>query len=255
MTLSDIVKGFVVDEFKYNPVLENGCDLATEEFFQEQKAELKVVHFGKTDVLKCEKHKKRFRFKKSERRIYSVGDLFTVYTDDSAIVEEDSLRQEYSVLFHGTDIKSAVDISSGGIDVSMGSQKRDFSDGSGFYLTDDFEHAENWAFSMTQKPVVLIFKIPNSCLENVNILSLSGEERQWKEIVDANRSGILDREMRKTLKDYDGIEGPVSGCYETDSLVDSRQALPNTYQLCITNEDFADKISEYLSTIVVYNRI
>ena len=218
----DIVKRFVVDEFKYNPVLANGCDVATEEFqVQGQKTEVNFVHVGTRDAM-----------------------IYGICADDV-------------VLFHGTDIKSVFDISSGGIDVCTGSQKRDFSDGSGFYLTDNFENAKNWAFSITQKPAVLIFIIPKYVLEKANILNLSGESSvmQWKEIVDANRSGILDREMRKTLKEYDGIEGPCTGLCETDSLVDSRQPLPNTYQLCINNEDFADEISEYLRTIVVYDCI
>ncbi|XP_020915666.1 uncharacterized protein LOC110253134 [Exaiptasia diaphana] len=224
----DIVKRYVVDEFKYNPVLANGCDLAKEEVrVQEQKPELKIVHVDTTDAVM------------DKRETYSV---------------DDDICDDDVVLFHGTDIKSAFDISFGGIDVCTGSQKRDFSDGSGFYLTDKFENAKNWALSITQKPAILIFTIPKHFLKKANILNLSSE-MQWKEIVDANRSGILDRDMRKTLKEYDGIEGPCTGLSETDNLVDSRQPLPNTYQLCITNEDFADKISGYLSKIVVYDRI
>ncbi|PFX29300.1 hypothetical protein AWC38_SpisGene5943 [Stylophora pistillata] len=73
---------------------------------------------------------------------------------------KDILSKEHDkiVLFHGTDHESARDILFQGIDLGQGRQKRDFSCGSGFYLTDNSEEALNWARSTTAKPAMLAFQ-------------------------------------------------------------------------------------------------
>ena len=50
-----------------------------------------------------------------------------------------SKDDQNDVLFHGTDHQSACDILFRGIDLCQGRQKRDFSCGSEFYLTDNSE--------------------------------------------------------------------------------------------------------------------
>ena len=66
------------------------------------------------------------------------------------------------VLFHGTDHQSACDILFRGIDLCQGRQKRDFSYGSGFYLTDNSEEALNWAKNTTAKPAFVSFSVEST---------------------------------------------------------------------------------------------
>lgn len=221
------VKRFVIDEFKYN-----------------EKCKTKGNPLRGT----LPENIKQFDCKTAfeERTFGILGDEIesVIRTINNEISED----YQNKVLFHGTDEDSACDISLGGIAVSAGFQKRDFSDGRGFYLTTNFGKAKDWAFSITRKPAVLIFSIPKSLLENAKKLSLleESEHTEWKKIVDANRSGNLDWQMRKRLKEYQCIEGPVSSV--SDGI---RKAIPYSYQLCIIDEKFADVISKYLKKTVV----
>ncbi|XP_067023728.1 uncharacterized protein [Acropora muricata] len=64
-----------------------------------------------------------------------------------------------TVLYHGTDHQSAVNILFQGINLSAGRQNRDFSSRSGFYLTKNMDEAINWALSTTAKPAILVSKV------------------------------------------------------------------------------------------------
>ena len=70
-----------------------------------------------------------------------------------------SKESQKVVLFHGTDHQSACDILFRGIDLCQGRKKRDFSCGSGFYLTDNTEEALNWAKNTTAKPALLVLQL------------------------------------------------------------------------------------------------
>ena len=94
------------------------------------------------------------------------------------------------VLFHGTDYQSACDILFRGIDLCQGRQKRDFSYGSGFYLTDNSEEALNWAKNTTAKPALLVFQLNRQeHLTDSEKLNLFNDEQRWSEIVTSFRSG------------------------------------------------------------------
>ncbi|XP_020907067.1 uncharacterized protein LOC110245151 [Exaiptasia diaphana] len=242
----DTVKRFVVDELRYSPDFSNKEDCQKVRQKQKEPKETFAVDSAITlegNILEKIVHSKQVKVK----------------------IEELSQDNQTEVWFHGTDSQSAFDISWRGIIVSSGSPKRDFSDGKGFYLTNNFEDAKKWAFSITRKPAVLIFKIPKSCLETakkLNLFKKSQKNPTWQEIVNANRSGILSWKMRTTLEEYDYIEGPVSVATESNSVqdVDSgaptmtlRKARPQSHQICIINEDFADAIDEYISNVVLYN--
>lgn len=247
----DAAKCFVGDEFRYNSNLPNEFQLQ-EDCKVEQEVQKRTfpVHTLSVDCA-----------------ITIKGTILedSVLTKPvMAIIEE--LRKaddQAEVWFHGTDDQSALDISRGGITLSTGSRRRDFSDGKGFYLTNNVEDAKNWAFSITQRPAVLIFKIPKSYLEAAKKLNLFEESETipaWEEIVSANRSGVLSWKMRMTLEQYECIEGPVSVVPETDKAKDgdsgatiSREPQPDTHQICIVDEDFADVISNCLSKVVLYN--
>ena len=69
----------------------------------------------------------------TESRAYSI-----LRTELGNLLSKDD---QNVVLFHGTDHQGACDILFRGIDLCQGRQKRDFSCGSGFYLTDSCEEA------------------------------------------------------------------------------------------------------------------
>ena len=104
------------------------------------------------------------------------------------------------VLYHGTDHQSATDILDRGIDLSAGRQKRDFSCGSGFYLTKRLDDALDWAKSTTAKPAILVFLVDREYLNDARILNLFEDERRWREIVSSYRSGKGTARTRKSFE-------------------------------------------------------
>jgi hypothetical protein len=147
--------------------------------------------------------------------------------------------------FHGTDLNSAADILLHGIKVIRGKPKRDFSDGTGFYLIDNYEHSKTWAFGQTDKPAVLELKVPKTCLTKACGLDLTTEQ-EWREIVTENRSGRPSKKLRKRLERYDFIKGPISAprrrSSDERSAEISREPKRNSCQICVVNEDFAQEV-------------
>ncbi|KAJ7331262.1 hypothetical protein OS493_020047 [Desmophyllum pertusum] len=155
------------------------------------------------------------------------------------------------VLFHGTDHQSASDILFRGIDLCAGRQKRDFSCGSGFYLTNNFDDALNWANSTTAKPAVLIFQVNRrEYLDDAPKLNLYENEERWREIVSSFRSGKKTAKTRKSLGAYDVIEGPAATVTRSESGELVIEPKPSSYQMCLTSEDFADKFKQTLHSIM-----
>jgi hypothetical protein len=204
----DTVKRYVRDEFKYNTSL-------PEEIQEEAGYEASFFSNG-TEVLD-----------------------FSEYSND---------QQNVQVIrfFHGTDLYSAAEIILHGINVNLGMPKRDFSDGTGFYLTVSYEHSKTWAFGQTNKPAVLEFKVPKACLTKARSLDLTTEEQEWREIVTENRSGRPSKKLRKRLEKYDFIKGPISvpcrRSSDEQSAEISREPKRNSCQICIVNEDFAQEV-------------
>ena len=146
------------------------------------------------------------------------------------------------VLFHGTDHQSACDILFRGIDLCQGRQKRDFSYGSGFYLTENSEEALNWAKNTTAKPALIVFQLNRQeHLTDSEKLNLFNDEQRWYEIVPSFRSGVNTARTRKSLASYDLIEGPVSTMKankSTRKFVFSPK--PLSYQMCLISDSCAD---------------
>lgn len=126
-----------------------------------------------------------------------------------AILDE-FLPREDQLLYHGTDHFSAAGILLRGIDLSAGRQKRDFSCGSGFYLTNSLDSALNWAKSTTAKPAILVFKVDGAILNDARPLNLINNEGRWSEIVSSFQSGRRTAKTRRSLNSFDFIEGPVA---------------------------------------------
>ena len=159
------------------------------------------------------------------------------------------------VLFHGTDHQSACDILFGGIDLCQGRQKRDFSCGSGFYLTDNCEEALNWAKNTTTKPALLVFQVNRQeHSTDSEKLNLFNDEQRWCEIVASFRSGEKTARTRKSLAAYDLIEGPVSTMKTNEStggLVFSPK--PLSYQMCLISDSCADIFRRTLHSILFFD--
>ena len=165
------------------------------------------------------------------------------------LVSED---EQNVVLFHGTDHQSASDILFRGIDLCAGRQKRDFSCGSGFYLTDNFDEALNWANSTTAKPAILIFRVNRrEHLDDARKLNLYENGDKWREIVSSFRSGKRTAKTRKSLSEYDLIEGPAATVTRNESGELVIEQKPSSYQMCLISDDFADKLRETLHSIVL----
>ena len=157
------------------------------------------------------------------------------------------------VLFHGTDHLSACDILFRGIDLCQGRQKRDFSCGSGFYLTDNRDEALKWAKNTTAKPALLVFQINRrKYLDDADKLNLFENEQRWREIVASFRSGKRSAKTRKSLGAYDLIEGPVGTMRRNESTDDEVVFDPKhfSYQMCLVSDDFADIFRETLHSII-----
>ena len=167
----------------------------------------------------------------------------------SDLVPEDD---QNVVLFHGTDHLSACDILIRGIDLCQGRQKRDFSCGSGFYLTDNSEEALKWAKNTTAKPALLVFQINRrEHLDHAEKLNLFQNEQRWRGIVSSFRSGKRTAKTRKSLAAYDLIEGPVGSMRRnesTDEIV--FEPKPSSYQMCLISDDFVDTFRETLHSIM-----
>ena len=156
------------------------------------------------------------------------------------------------ILFHGTDHQSACDILFRGIDLCQGRQKRDFSCGSGFYLTDNSEEALNWAKNTTAKPALLVFKVNRQeYLDHAEKLNLFENEQRWIEMVTSFRSGKKTAKTRKSSRAYDLIEGPVAqkrrNEVSDEAVYDPK---PSSYQMCLNSDDFADTFRKNLHSII-----
>lgn len=154
------------------------------------------------------------------------------------------------VLYHGTDHQSAADILDRGIDLSAGRQKRDFSCGSGFYLTKNLEDALDWAKSTTAKPAILVFVVDREYLDDARIMDLFEDERRWREIVSSYRSGKGTARTRKSLKSYDMIEGPMATVRRTEKSNELvLESKPSSYQMCLISDDFAEDFQQWLHSV------
>lgn len=232
---------FIKDEFKYNSLLSPETSkfpfqsdmtntwfhLPKEEY--ESDEDIRKVRIINLETKKSELHKK----------------AMTMLRD--FVAQED----KNEILFHGTDHKSAKQILMQGIYLYAGREKRDFSCGEGFYLTNKMEHALNWAKSTTARPAILIFQVKREDLDNARRLNLNKNIEKWKEIVSCFRTGKRTAKVRKSLTSYDFIEGPMSVLTKhetTDEVVFEPKC--SSYQMCLISEKFAERFERNLHSIV-----
>ncbi|KAJ7318867.1 hypothetical protein OS493_037278 [Desmophyllum pertusum] len=171
---------FIKDEFKYNLLL-SPLPLSTDE--KEIDENLSHVNIINLEI-------------KREFQTSSIVDITRSTFNDLVSEDEGNI-----VLFHGTDHQSACDILSRRIDLRRGRRKRDFSCGSGFYLTSSLDDALNWANSTTAKPAVLIFQVNRREYldDDDRKLNLCEKEERWREIVSLFRSDKLTAKTQRSF--------------------------------------------------------
>ncbi|XP_067024852.1 uncharacterized protein [Acropora muricata] len=241
---SEWARIFIQDEFNYNPLLSSRVDKfpfqsdLTNSWFQlpntnyeESESSLDPCHINIVNFVTTESN--------ALKDIRSKLDGFL------------SQREWATALYHGTDHHSAVDILFRGIDLRAGRQNRDFSCGSGFYLTENLDEAVHWATSTTAKPAILVFQVNHEeNLNNAKRLDLNNEVEKWYEIVTSFRSGRRTAKTWKSVSAYDLIEGPQATMRYDEA---SRELLwkpkPSSYQMCLISDDFAETFEKTLHSI------
>ena len=235
---------FVQDEFKYNPLLSSRIhkfpfegDLTNSWFQLPPNAD---VEESENDPDLCQVNIMNFVATESNalKDIYSKLDGFLSQSDGA------------TVLYHGTDHRSAVNILFRGIYLRAGRQNRDFSCGSGFYLTKNLDEAVNWALSTTENPAILVFQVNRKDLDSAKRLDLNNDEDRWREIVTSFRSGRRTADTRKSVSAYDLIEGPqATMSYDEASGELLWKHKSSSYQMCLISNDFAKTFKKSLHSI------
>ena len=125
--------------------------------------------------------------------------------------------------FHGTNHESALNILQEGIDITRGGQRLDFSDGEGFYITNNFSESIQYAeFARSRGSAnhanlgaaVVIYNVNEEELnQKFRGLNLYSDLNFWRKVVKEYRQigkGKIDRDFREELEAYSFIEGPLS---------------------------------------------
>lgn len=242
---------FVEDEFKYNPLLSSLTSpfpfyhCLTNAWF-----ELKNI----PDEISLESNINVFQVQIMNLTTEESNTYSKVHTALSASIPQDN---QNTVLYHGTDHKSAQQILFRGIELCAGRQKRDFSCGKGFYLTTSLEDALNWAKSTTARPAVLSFVVtssPEYVLQKARKLSLDGNE-QWRNLVSLFRNDNVTSKMLEDLDSkYDLIEGPMA-IVTTDNTSGELvfEPKPSSYQMCLISDSFAEEFEKTLHSIMFFD--
>ena len=242
----DWAEMYVKDQFKYNPVLSG--------FYPRFPFEHDILEQWLRELI--------LAVKQGDNQSYREVNIINLESKESAsYTKQDNCSyfpqgledETHKVLFHGTDHDSALSILCQGVRITQGRKNRDFSSGSGFYLTDNLEHSVDWAFSSTCKPAVLVYRVDRSLLETFSGYSLCGEERKekWKDLVRQYRSGKPPKKLRKSLRAYDYIEGPrASSC---DPV--SPEPKDGTYQMCVISDELAEALKSCLHSALFFDKL
>ena len=235
---------FIRDEFKYNPLLSSRvgefpfkCD-STNSWFQ-----LPVTNCEEAESTRDPCDVKIMNFVANTS--HASKDIHSQL--DGSLSQSDGV----TVLYHGTDYKSAVAILFRGIYLRAGRHKRDFSCGSGFYLTKNLDEAVNWALATTAKPAILVFQVEKKDLDSAKRLNLTNYEERWCKIVTSFRSGRRTAATKEIESTYDLIEGPqATMIYDEESRELYWKQKPSSYQICLISDDFAEIFEKSLHSIL-----
>ena len=172
------------------------------------------------------------------------------------VIEDLQKDDEFEVFFHGTSHDSAKDIIESGIDLSKGASIKDFSDKDGFYLSKDFHEALEWA-RIKHRPysAVLVFRLNTTELRGENNergydLRNSAVREDWVKMIKTFRRGNADDDFLRSINHYHFIEGPMATCSVYNPIGDNPREKPNSYQLCVREENCASLFNRNLHSAV-----
>ncbi len=207
---------------------------------------------GQRDVNCC-------NFSQNGKLVENINSFFNSVGEQSKAT---STNEEFEYWFHGTDSFSANKISKFGIDIQKGAKKKDFSDGNGFYLSNDINPCTEWAEKrfVANYSAVLRYKIPKDLLAKMNDgITLrknnKDEMKQWREIIRFNRSAKQEatRKLKNLLRSTSFIMGPLSddGLWEQNQKNENwPKPLKNSWtQLCVCDASLADNFNLFLDKI------
>ena len=242
---------FVEDEFKYNPLLSPPTPMFP------FRCSLTNTWFDLTSIPDKERE--------SNINFDCVRIINLPTTQSNAcsnaqakLSESPALPQDDQniVLYHGTDHESARQILLRGIYLYAGRQRRDFSSGKGFYLTNRIDNAWNWAKSLSARPAILSFVVSREYMENKpRKLDLKDDEEKWKKMVSSFRNDKVTAKMLEDLdQSYDLIEGPIARVTKSEASDELEcKAKPSSYQLCLISEKFAEDFEKTLHSIIFFD--
>lgn len=161
-------------------------------------------------------------------------------------------------LFHGSYISVSTPL------VKLGRKKVDF--GQGFYLTKLQKQAESWAITIAERkgrnarPVLSSYSFDDEAIKSggFRLKVFENYDIEWLEyVVDCRRGGVQHQQ-------YDLVEGGVANDNVIDTVEDyengiitAEQALGQlkykqvNHQICILNQDIADKYLSFIASETV----
>ncbi|XP_015772044.1 PREDICTED: uncharacterized protein LOC107350322 [Acropora digitifera] len=181
--------------------------------------------------------------------------------DDNKFPNSPAEDDKYEIFYHGTTARHAKLILEDGIDLCQGGERKDFSDGDGFYVTNKFDNVWPNARWSKQRPpcsTVLVFKVDKSELRNFRSLDLwrnfdTDLEENWRDVVWKFRNGKADDAFIKDLK-VDFIEGPLCAGTQAENYDKPQSCIPHRsfYQLCVRSDPCAKLFDKSLLSVVFF---
>lgn len=185
------------------------------------------------------------------------GDKSKCYAQDYSKFPRTPVEDDkYDIFYHGTLASHAKVILEDGIHLSSGGQKLDFSDGNGFYLTNNFGDVwPNVRWSKRKPPcsAVLVYKVDKSKLRRkFRALDLQSSEEKWRDIVWTFRNSEADDAFINGLN-ADFIEGPICSGGVNYRKRENCIPVPDSHQLCVRSKCCAELFDESLLSVVFFD--
>ena len=177
-----------------------------------------------------------------------------------------SIVESENKWFHGTTDRHAEIIKKNGIMLQRGNKHMDFSHNHGFYLSPNLMDAKDWAeqksgIVSSTKGAVLIYSFSKNDFHGV----VPNARNEWQSIVRYYRSGMIcsiPKDLKNRLEYTDYIFGKIAlldniPAQDAD-IEDWESWTPTTfhgkYQLCISKDTMAQKITPKLIRIIYLTR-
>jgi hypothetical protein len=253
-TIPDLAFRFVQDLFQNDLLLTNQLPLYPDRTQSKYEVRGFVRRPKVTKPIKC------FNLDDDENLEENLKTFFTE-SENGAEKPED-----FQYWYHGTNNKSASNILATGINNGKGSAKKDFSNESGFYLSDDYKAGANWAGERSKLlgscRAVLQYKVKKDFWkQHATGLELSTANKtelaKWRNVIRFFRSeeqDIRDENLIKKLDKVPFIKGPMStdGFWEDNERNNDWPVIKDVAwsQLCLCQQEVSTKFNTYLDKVV-----